>query len=191
MDAYPAIHVAALHGHLDLIKFIAKYIKDINPASVTGFTPIYGAVQYKHLDVLKFYLNSNITNKNPIFYTAYWRIGNSTPLSLAIETGETEFAKLILDHLEDKNPTAEDGRSTLHIAARLGNLELVQLLVENINDINKTNPHAGVKYNNYTPFHVATINNHTEVVKYLARKILDVNEKNMPGFIGYTAYDIA
>ena len=55
-------------------------------------------------------------NKNP-FSDFGW---NLSPLHLAAAGGHLEICKLILQHVQNKNPEARNGWTPLHSAAQMG-----------------------------------------------------------------------
>ena len=70
VDGDTPIHHAAREGHLDVIKFLAPLIENLNPQDVYGDTPIHEAASFGHLDVIRFLAplteNPNKPNKNGI-----------------------------------------------------------------------------------------------------------------------------
>jgi ankyrin repeat protein len=77
------------------------------------------------------------------------------------------------------DPNLKDyaGWSPLHEACSNGNLEIVQLLIENNAEINL----RGSK--DSTPLHEAIVNNHLACAKYLLEQGADINIKNSHGFL--------
>ena len=72
-----------------------------------------------HLKVCELILNNAKTteDKNP-FYN--WNGRDLSPLHLAAGCGQLEVCKLILQHVQNKNPEASNGWTPLHSAAQMG-----------------------------------------------------------------------
>ena len=51
-------------GHLEVVKYIAKHLKNKNPADNEGSTPLHSAANFGHLKITKF-LSGYLKNKNP------------------------------------------------------------------------------------------------------------------------------
>jgi ankyrin repeat protein len=148
-----------------------------------------------------------------------------SPLSImhvAVRDENVQAVKFFIEYLKmDKNPGVQienvsKGKTPLHLAAQLGNLEMVQLIKSCLNLINPTDergwsvihlaaanghldivkeiakdldqkdPKAGDE--NWTPFHLAAIQGHLEIAKYLHEVGSDmcITEKN-----GWNALDLA
>ena len=89
-----------------------------------------------------------------------------TALHKAAEAGQLAECKLIIVHIENKNPQDDSiGYTPLHLAARKGHLSVCQLIVNNILD---KNPKAK---NGLTPIHFAAIHDHFEVFKLIFEKV--------------------
>ena len=52
-----ALHIAALAGHLAVVKLLVERKCDINSKAQGSFTPLYMAAQENHIDVLKYLLS--------------------------------------------------------------------------------------------------------------------------------------
>ena len=102
---------------------------------------------------------------------------NWTPLHSSIQTSwfenKIEFTKLFVKYGADVNARIRTCSSTpLHIAAKIGHFESVQLLLENGAQVNSRN------YEQNTPLHLAAKVGHHEVVKILLDHGADKNLKN-------------
>ena len=148
-----------------------------------------------------------------------------SPLSImhvAVRDKNVQAVKFCIEYLNiDKNPGVQienisKGKTPLHLAAQLGNLEIVQLIKSSLNlinpidergwsvihlaasnghldivkeiakDLDQKDPKAGTE--NWTPLHLAAIQGYLEIVKYLHEVGSDmcITEKN-----GWNALDLA
>ena len=82
--------------------------------------------------------------------------------------GELSEFKLIIDNVENKNPTDEEGFTPLDLAAKFGHLNICQIIIAKIVDKNPADK------NGWTPLHLAAQNGHLDVCRswrILATKI--------------------
>ena len=135
------------------------------------------------------------TSKTPLHYISRccsrnaWRICNlfiladadieaicddKTPLMAAVIHGHISSVQCLLQHNANVNYQQSTGTTCLHIAARLGKLDVCQLLI---------NFHADMEHIAYdrTPLMTAVIHGHISVVKYLLEHNADVNYKQISG----------
>ena len=56
----------------------------------------------------------------------------TTPLDCAAINGHLEICRLIIDAVEDKNPSNGNGKTPLHWAAENGHAEVVKLMLDNV-----------------------------------------------------------
>ena len=163
------IHFAAENGHLEIVNYIAQYIKEVNPANKIGSTPLHYAAENGHMVVFK-YIAEHLENKNPAAN------GGWTPLHYAANFGHMEIVKYIAEHLENNNPANYNGGTPLHNAAENGHLEIVKYIAEHLENKNPAN-NGG-----WTPLHNAAENGHMEIVKYLIGHLDAKNPANIDGW---------
>ena len=129
------LHLAAEKGFVSICKYIIGGIDDNFPKDDKGRTPLHFAALNGHLKVCELILNNtesivdkSFSNKNPFSYLDmelwlpyYGRNGAKlSPLNLAAGCGHLEVCKLILPHIQNKNPEARHGWTPLHTAAEMG-----------------------------------------------------------------------
>ncbi len=95
-----------------------------------------------------------------------------TALLRAINTGQTDEARRIVDSGADINIGTEEGVTPLINAAGMGNVEVVRLLIEKGADVNKATN------SNYTALMSASLNGHFEIVQVLLDAGADPNVKD-------------
>lgn len=123
-------------------------------------------------------------------------IGGDTPIHLAVREGHTGVVKELINQecdVDKNNKGPFEGVSPLHIAAKKGDTESVDLLLESGAEPDITpredNPAPELlgEINSKTPLHVATMKGNKEVVKLLVNAGADVNKSMSRG----TPLDIA
>ncbi len=99
-------------------------------------------------------------------------IDNNTPLEYAVSNNKINMVKLLLGNEATKVDSLKaDGNTALHIAAKLGHVEIVELLIPKINIDSKNK--AGD-----TPLHCALSNKKDLLAQLLINNNADVNSKN-------------
>ena len=89
-----------------------------------GTTPLAMACHYRNLDLIKILLEHG-ANPN----TSATKRPGSTPLALACQQGDIAVSRLLLEHGADPNVCGNDGLTPLIRASRVGNLEIIKLLL--------------------------------------------------------------
>jgi ankyrin repeat protein len=160
-----ALIIAALNGHLEIVKFLLENDHYINRHQDLA---LKNAAHHGHLEIVKFLVKNgaNIhTDEDEV-----------DPLGSAAVRGHLEIVKFLLENGADIH--ASKDRSLIN-AALSGHLEIVKFLVENGADIDARNDQALVS---------AAIRGHLEIVKFLASKydscqevadILEISEEEL------------
>lgn len=110
---------------------------------------------YKNLQKLHTF-TSILEKKHPV--------NELSPLFIASEQGNTDFAENILKLGASPNTTTDNGWTPLHIASRRGYTDIVKLLISYNTDVNLT------QVDNWTALDFAKEKNHTEIIKILSSK---------------------
>ena len=97
------------------------------------------------------------------------------PFHWAAENGYLSVCLLIVENVDDKNPTDNSGWTPLHEAARNGHLSICQFIVENVDDKNPKNDSG------WTPLHLAAEKGHLLVCQLIVENIDDKNPKTNSG----------
>jgi ankyrin repeat protein len=106
----------------------------------------------------------------------------NTLLTTACTQGREQIVQILLPHVNALE-TNQDGLTALHCAALAGQLEIVQLLIQE--NINPNHPTAD---NQHTAFTLACQEGHLDVVAYFIEEISDILWKNQ---FGKSAIDYA
>ena len=166
---------AAAKGLIDVCRLIVPYADDKLPADEIGETPLHSAAQGGHLEVCKLILD-NIDSTDDAQINPPNTVMGTTPLHHAA-FGNLEISRLIIERVDDKNPSDKYGNTPMHQAAFGKQLSIFQLLMESVEDINPANVHGE------TPLHGAAMVGSTEVCKLILGK---ANDKNPPSLSGMT-----
>ena len=129
-------HVAAGTGKLELLKSIEKITGSGNLKDEKGWTPLHYAAQNGYLNVLE-YVMAMVDNKNPESEEEkkYLR---TTPLEIAANHDKSKICEYMLENIKDiLTPKTlanwnESFDNPFIVAAKIGNLKLCKIILENI-----------------------------------------------------------
>lgn len=161
-----ALHLAALHGHLDVVRFLVSEGSDPDVLDGKGWAPLHYATQEAHVEAVEFLLEHSVSAKYAVTEegkTAFdlakdedqthmynmLRLGDD--LHRAARTGDVEAIKNCLGQGAKVNSRDQNGWTPLHRAAFKGRMESVKVLinhgaqVEGVNDIGYTPLHLAVE----------------------------------------------
>uniref|UniRef100_A0A8C3HT14 Ankyrin repeat domain 27 n=1 Tax=Chrysemys picta bellii TaxID=8478 RepID=A0A8C3HT14_CHRPI len=123
-DGFTPLHVAALHGHPELVYLLLKHGANISAKNINHAVPLHLACQKGHFQVVKCLVDCNAKqNKKDVH-------GN-TPLIYACLNGQHEIAALLLEHGASVNLSNSKGNTALHEAVIGKHEVLVELLLQN------------------------------------------------------------
>ena len=168
------LHCAARRGSLEMVKmFIHEFHS--NPTAVTGLgygeqLPLHYAASGFHLPVVQYLLSLVPETINELSSQSF-PLCSCTPLQhvmhqLTDSTQNITLIEFLLEQGANPNRLADAKKNNfLHLACKIGNIELVQLIINNpsfdralINSVNDSNE---------TPLQVALNNGHTEIAALL------------------------
>lgn len=152
-DRRTALHVAASEGHFDIVKLLVeKFNSPVNRSDRWGGSPLDDAHRHRHEQVamylrskggstgsmdLKTLLISAVANGDmdelKMLLRGYATKKEKKPFLLSISNSGKNLNK---SRSLDVNGQDYDGRTALHIAASVGNVEAVKILVENGANVN-------------------------------------------------------
>ena len=176
---YYPIHIAALHGDIDLVKNIEVRTKNQSPETGYERNPLHLAAFQGHLEICKWYImnTTHISEVNRADYNGW------TVLHLAASNGQVETFNYLLEHGADLYLKDQEGQTALHIAAQLNSLKICKLIVE-IYDKGGVLVNSGANGrwgDGETPLHTATRYGHTEIVEFILANVVDKNLVNENG----------
>ena len=212
---YFPFHEAASRGNFDICKFIIDDGNDKNPANEIGHTPFHTAANYRrNYDSYLHKDSSEIVGHFEICKLIFESTGflnppdnnGKTPLHSAASHGNLKICQMIIEKVDNANPSSYEGRDTpLHSASERGYFEICKLIVEKVADKNpgnrygRTPLHRAADNNNFeichliidriaeknpsddngnTPLHYAARNNNLEICKLIIEKIVEKNPRN-------------
>ncbi len=160
-DNMTPLATAANAGNFDMVKFLVENKADINTQNINGLTPLMIAANIGNLEMATLLINdkSDVNNKDKNGMTAFnyalnkdslpivqllMKNGASTGnqdlslhtlLTLAISNNDLAMATPLITK-DNVNARDKSGWTPLTLAAKNGNLEIVQLLLKNGADVN-------------------------------------------------------
>jgi len=122
-DRFPAVALAAVFGHLEVVRYLAAQGADINAVSTngTGYTALTGAVASGHTAIVEWLLQHG-ANANYRYASGY------SPLLTAAANGYLEIVKLLLACGADPHAVTNDGKSAIGLATERKHTEVVAFL---------------------------------------------------------------
>ena len=169
LSSHTPLHVASIHGHLDIVQFLVCEI-GCDPVSTNsgGQSCLHLAAQHGHLPVMRYLLEEvgcDMTlvdehGRSPTYLAAGG--GHLNVVKYMIEDkGADPYFKTTREWITDSFIFAP-GRSLVHIASREGHLTVITYLV----DHHRCDPSSKDDYG-ITPLHLACQQGHMDTVVYL------------------------
>ncbi|XP_043363209.1 serine/threonine-protein phosphatase 6 regulatory ankyrin repeat subunit B-like isoform X4 [Dermochelys coriacea] len=175
-----AMHVAARHGNLRMIKALIEEGGELTSQSKAGECPLHIAVQHCHLPVVEEILNYLATEKSHAEVSACVNQENKageTPLHLAaavkkdmvhFEEEETKIIAMLMDYDADVSRATQVSLETpLHYCARVGNADVLLEMLKHISTSRMQQSINKQAKNDWSPLLVAAERGHTAIVKIL------------------------
>ncbi|XP_057659011.1 serine/threonine-protein phosphatase 6 regulatory ankyrin repeat subunit A-like isoform X2 [Diorhabda carinulata] len=208
------IHYAASQGHYQCVFTLVGIGSPVNDVDIEGCTPLHLAAAYDHDSKCVDYLLDHKADRNMKDNRGF------TPLHYAIAGGNINGVRRLLKNEQTATEKKEEGDeikkmmakcsvdiTPLHLAAKLGNLEILKMVMPFFPDVNiRTNQgitplllaareghaqcvhfllHFGAKVavadyiNNMTPVHYSAKNGHSQCLSLLLHNSEDENVVNM------------
>ncbi|XP_018563285.1 uncharacterized protein LOC108905016 [Anoplophora glabripennis] len=160
-----ALHLAALRGNLDIVKFLVTHGGDLSIRDKSGSTALHLAASKGHLSITKFLveLGTPVDSRN---------IDGLNSLHLAASGNHFDIVKFLVIHEEDANISDKFGSTVLHLAASKGYFNIVKFLVEFGINVNATNIFG------LTALHLAALEGYLGIVEILVGYKGNINTRD-------------
>ncbi len=186
------LHVAAMKGHTDIVRYLVRKGADINATDTSGYTPLHYAVLSGHTEVVRYLVSENVRRGN-------WNVrfkDGTTLLHFAAFGGDLKQVKYLVKKGADILAEDRSGHTPLHWAA--GEAYRPQNNFETILNLFEKGRHPPVvrylvgilikrgKWNvkfkdGKNLLHFAAFGGNLKQVKYLIGKGVDVNARDITG----------
>ena len=158
--------IAAAKGHINMLKFVTEFHRDIRDFDINTFTtsdgnettPIYLAAQNCHLSALKYLVP---LSKNPFKGDSF----GHTPLHVAAIHGHIKIVKYLLASNHIPNPWSSDGTTPIIFAAQFNHLNVLKALIPY-----SKNFLEDFNIRGWNALHMSAIKGHLDIIKYIFKK---------------------
>ncbi len=153
------LHAAAMYDNVTALEAMLeskRFDSQLNNRAENGETPLYIAVKYGHVDIVKALMRAGADPNIP-------NADGTTPLMLAIQQGNCSIISELLTSKHPKvdvNKPDEDGYTPLYRAVATQNIQVVRLLLDSKDP--KVDPYFNV--NGYSPLGYAAYNDDLAMV---------------------------
>ena len=167
------LHLAARHGHGELVELLLKKNAEIEAKDTSQGTPLHLATCHGHRELVDLLLKKNAEIEAKTNF-------GTTPLHLAARLGHGELVDLLLKkNAEIEAKDRDEWRTPLHLAADNGRRELVDLLL-------KENAELEAKDRfQRTPLHAALVSKRGKVATLLIENGADLSAKDCRGRLAF------
>ncbi|XP_069787505.1 ankyrin repeat and SOCS box protein 3 isoform X2 [Narcine bancroftii] len=158
-----ALHLAAKHGHLEIVRILLQ--AGANPDAITNenVTPLFLATEKGYIAVVRILLKYG-ARINGFHSACLWSVVHQ-----AAYQGHLEVLKFLLGKGADKESKDDYGITPLFLAAQYGKLESLRILVQHGSNVNCQ------AYDKATPLFIAAQEGHVECVELLLSHGADAN----------------
>jgi len=231
IDGMTVLLYASKSGNLELVKYLVDDLgMNIKEKDKLGFTPLHYSLISGNVDVIKYLVENGADVNAKLIKSDGYRLclyfsdirksgfdvlkGESfvfsrgdTPLLIAVSrSSEVDVVKYLIRSGANVNVRSDSGLNLLHVAAKVGNLEVLKYLVEEVGmdpderSCPKLSTFQGfpsdnlgfietmerfssdfIKVNCSAPIHFAASKGYLDVVKYLAKCGADIKSKGRDG----------
>ncbi|MCD7463131.1 hypothetical protein HAX54_050015 [Datura stramonium] len=182
-----ALHIAANHGHVEVIQFLVSVGSDPDMSDSKGWTPLHFAAHQGHVEAVGFLLNHSnfakyaVTKQGKTAYELAIDKGHSQLYDLlqlgdilhrAATKGDVAGIKKCIAEGTNVNGRDQNGWTPLHRAAFKGRIEGVKVLLKHGAKLDVVDDRG------YTPLHLAIEAAQKDVAMYLISQAAKANLKS-------------
>ena len=155
-DGMNCLHIAALNGHLRLCKVLLEFYNvDLQMINDNGWSVLHSAAKYGNIELFQY-----LIDKGSDVYRR--KRDGMNCLHIAAVNGRFRLCKVLLEtYKPNLQMSDDDGWSVLHFAAKAGNIELFQYLIDKGSDVYRQ------KGDGMNCLHIAAVNGHLRLCKML------------------------
>jgi ankyrin repeat protein len=163
-DEWTLLHIAALNGYGDMVKFLLANKAKVNAKEEAGDTPLVLAAENGHKDVVELLLaaGANVDAKGD----------DGSPLAVAAAGGYVDIVKLLLSRNADVNSWDSEGGTPI-VSAKTR--EIAELIVAKGANVNSRD------YDRQTALHIAAAYGRSDLAAFLMAQGADVNARDRYG----------
>lgn len=163
-----ALHMAAMHGHLEIAKALRKAGAKIYVETAKKEPLMFAAVSSGNIDLIKFLLAEGASSKSR-------NADGENLIHHAITCRHRDVVQFLIATKVDVKATDKKGYTPLHTAAWIGDLPVTKDLVAAGATVDATTNHKE------TPLHVAASYDHAQIVEDLLAAKADCNRLDDSG----------
>lgn len=127
-DGIPILSMAIKSGNINIVEILLDAGADITLQDTFIGTPLHVAASVGKTDIIELLLDHGAD------INALSERSNETPIGEAVRGRHSNAVKMLLDRGADPNVIWDDGSSILHMAASMGEEEIVNILIDaNVN----------------------------------------------------------
>ena len=160
------IHLAAIHGHFLIIKYLISIGAEIDYQDNKGNQAIHFASKYGHCQIVEYLISKGAKPD------AKNNRGDQA-IHFASKGGSLSVLQYFIDQLHiDKNVTGDNGKAPIHFACRHCHLPVINYLVSLGTDVNVQDKFG------FTPLHSACFHGHLQLAEFLISKGGNIEAKS-------------
>lgn len=120
------LSISAIYSHWDAFRYLIEEGADVSVITNTNSTVLHAICQHDRPDMAALLLNSG----GSMCLTVKDVFGGYTPMLRAVQSGNEEIIRFLLDNGADTNEHTNEGWNALHLAAICGHRSLYKVLLE-------------------------------------------------------------
>ncbi|CAG2218603.1 unnamed protein product [Mytilus edulis] len=168
-----SLHLATINGHLDTVKCLVGYSRNIHILNNDKVSPFFYACERNEILVVKYLvdLKGDLVKVNETYMTKE----HKSVLHIACLNGSTQIVQILIDHQSDVDILDKNGLIPLHLTCMNGQVDSASLLLiarANVNALDRLQR---------TPLYYACTGNYKDIVKLLIEYKADINQSTLTG----------